>query len=209
MLLIHPNLLWLMLAAPLLAVAGFHHARPSRRWLVAISRALAMALMVIALCRPVVQMGRSTPVVVAVVDLSPSAGDQALSAARNFVDQAPPFERSGRPESRCVFQPLAGVAGLAFVGRRAICGRFAAQLDVPLWPDDPTDGGSALADALQLAGGVIGAGGGEVRLFTDGVATRGDAAVEALRLAQRGIAVRVTPMQVHLPPGWPTAVVRA
>ena len=165
--------------------------------------------MVIALCRPVVQMGRSTPVVVAVVDLSPSAGDQALSAARNFVDEA--HRSSGRDDLRVVvFSNRSRVLpDWRSLGNARSAADLRRELDVPLWPDDPTDGGSALADALQLAGGVIGAGGGEVRLFTDGVATRGDAAVEALRSPSAALPCTVTPMQVHLPPGWPTAVVRA
>ncbi len=178
MLFAHPSILWLLVLAPAVAAAGW---RASPRWAVAALRVVATGLIVLAAAGPVRVGAGPTPMRVAVVDVSPTMSDAAVSAAVAAARGAVVVGVSNRAER------LAGPIDAA-VRRR---------LAEPLWPGDPAGGGSALADGLRLAGGLVPPGGAaEVTLATNGLATRGDAAAEAARLAARGIPVRVTAADV-------------
>ncbi len=184
----YPHLLWLLLLAPALAYAGYRAGGP-RRLLVASLRAAGVAALVLALSRPILPWRSAAPTTVAVVDLSPDAAATALAAARRDLDAT---AGSARPTVIAFASRAAVVTDPADPAAVAALGRRLAE---PLWSDDAAAGGTNLAAALQLAGAQVPPDGrGSVRLYADGGSDHGDAAAEAYRLAERGIAVRVVPL---------------
>ena len=194
----YPHLLWLLPLVPALAYVNYRAGGPHRA-LITWLRAACVAALVLALARPMLSWQSVSPTTVVVVDLDPSVAANALMAVRRDLKAA-----SGKPtviafasRATVVNDPaaLADPAAVAALGRR---------LAAPLWDDDAPAGGANLAAALQLAGAQVPPDGrGSVRLYTDGRSDHGDAAAEAYRLAQRGIAVRVVPVdagQGALPP---------
>ncbi|MBN1512570.1 MAG: VWA domain-containing protein [Phycisphaerae bacterium] len=189
MLFAHPMALWLLLLAiPLVAL----HLRGGRttataRWVaVTCLRTLAFVSLVLALARPLLDRPDARRTIVAVMDASASVGESALAGATATAralrdDQGPDedfavvvFDRETRAELSSVLDEPNGI-------RVAV-------------PDEP---GSALADALRLAGGLIPHDGrGRVVVYSDGLETGGDAEAEAWKLAQRGIPVETMACEI-------------
>jgi tetratricopeptide (TPR) repeat protein len=185
----HPTALWLLLLAIPLVVLHVRGGRSTSagRWgAVTALRLLAFVLLVLALARPLLDRPDGRRTVVAVLDSSASVSDSALTraieAARSLRDGRGPdedfelvvFDRTARSEPPSVLD---------------VTDRVRAAM-----PDEP---GSALADALQLAGGLIPRDGrGRVVVYSDGLETGGDAEAEAWKLAQRGIQVETVSCEV-------------
>lgn len=190
----YPNLLWLLLLAPLIAITGYRAMRPDqRRWTTALLRGVAVAALVLALARPLLHTDRESPVVVVVVDVSPSAGANESARLAALLQDVREKEQAAKIKlvafaNRCEVIEDDGV----FTDPSRL-NELRQRLAAPIWPGDPVDGGSALADAMRLASAQVRRdGGGRIVLSTDGLTTRGDAAAESHRLAERGIAVSVS-----------------
>ena len=195
MLLLHPLVLWLI---PIAAVGW----RVPPRRSVAVLRVAAAALLVLAAAGPVWLVRSDDRVHVAVIDASPTTSDQAVMTAARAAAAA--GARVIAFSNRA--QPIGDPAELTDPARIAATRRRLAE---PLWPGDPADGGAALADALRLAGGLVPPGvPADVTLSTNGLTTRGDAAAEGLRLADRDIPVVVTTDPVRPIAPLPAALVR-
>ncbi len=195
MVFIHPGFLWLLAAVPLMA--GLHAGRrmglrPLRAFVVAAIRTLAFAALVLALARPVMERPDSRQTLVAVADISGSLTDADLeqegAALRELVASRKPGEAvrlvtfDSRAREVAIRPALLQPGGLAAL-------RQAASATGPAKP------GSALADALELAGALVPHDGrGRIVAWTDGLETGGDAEAAAGRLAERGIAVSVSPV---------------
>ncbi len=189
MLLAHPTALWLLLLAiPLIVL----HARggrpvPAGRWgAVTALRLLAFVLLVLALARPLLDRPDDRRTVVAVLDASASVSNsaftRAIEAARSVRDNRPPEEDF----ALVIFDHQARIARPGLL-----------DAPDPIRPITSTEPGSALADGLQLAGGLIPRDGrGRVVVYSDGLETSGDAGAEAWKLARRGIPVEVVACEV-------------
>ena len=196
----HPLVLWLIPIAPAVAAFGW---RAAPRWSVATLRAAAVALLVLAAAGPVWLSRSDDRVHVAVIDASPTTSDQAVMTAARAAAAAGARVIAFSNRAQAMGDPaeLTDPARLAATRRR---------LAEPLWPGDPIDGGAALADALRLAGGLVPPGvPADVMLSTNGLTTRGDAAAEGLRLADRDIPLVVTTDPVRPVAPLPDALVRS
>ena len=192
----YPHMLWLLLLA--VAIGGVTYAvmrrstRPARRLGVTLTRVACLAAAILALSRPLVPWRSGGHTTVFVADLSPSVAGEEIARVVAEI-------RS----SQGLLKPPNDLRVVAFASRAELledlneldADRIAAlrqRLDEPLIAGDLAGGGSALADALRLAGASVGAGrNGKLIVFTDGLETRGDAAAETKRLADRGFAVQV------------------
>jgi Ca-activated chloride channel family protein len=158
-------------------------------------RLAALALLTLAIARPVMNRADPTRTRVAVVDISPSIEDADLeSVGKSLVEmiaQAPAnttvklvaFDRTARevPLTESLLLP-----GALVRMRRASDARR---------PHPVSDGASAVADALELAGALIPRDGpGRIVLFSDGLETHGDARAAACRLGGRGIPISIQPV---------------
>ena len=186
-----PHYLWLLILILPLALLHMRYRGAgggSRNLLTAMARLTALALLIGALAGPSVQWSDSVRTVVAVVDVSSSVRDEDLV-------------RSGE----VLAQTIRDTEGEADV-KLVLFDASARQVEIT---DDLVSGdgilkfrnkaqsgpGSAIGEALALAGGLIRHDGrGEVILLSDGLETSGDARNEACRLGQRGIVVKTTPL---------------
>ncbi len=207
-----PYLLWLLPLA-LAPLALLPRQRMSLRRgaaaVVTTLRIAALAAVILALAQPILQRPTTTWTTVAVVDLSASVGPAQLAAAQTDVRRllGPP----GTPPPRLVvFAEHAAVADAEkFAHATDPRAEFTVLVQTggaapPASTGDPNGvraaPGSAVADALQLAGALIPAAGrGELHLYTDGYATDGDAAAAARHLADRGLGVQVHPLETPRP----------
>jgi Ca-activated chloride channel family protein len=217
MVFVHPGWLWLLLLAlPLAAMHVRHHMaiRPFRAVIVASLRTLAFILLVLALARPVIETKDAGRTVVAVVDVSGSIADADLETVRSSLQKLATGMRPHRTLKLVTFDSAArqidlperagglrqlriadfglrnsGASGRVDPGRED-------RGDKPRGsPGNPPSVGSALADALDLAGALVPhEGGGRILLYTDGLETGGDARAVAHRLAERGIGVETHPI---------------
>ncbi len=207
MLFVYPHLLWLLLLAPALAYAG-HRSGGSRRTLVAWLRAAGVAALALAVARPMLPWRSTTPTAVVIVDVSPAAASAAADAARHdWAAAAAP----ARPTVIAFASRAAVVTDPATLADPAALAALRKRLADPLWDDDAPPGSANpsanLAAALQLAAAQVPPDGrGSVVLYGDGESDHGDAAAEAYRLAERGVAVGVVPSAPAVGGGPATAV---
>jgi predicted Zn-dependent protease len=187
MVFVRPGLLWLLLLALPLVVLHFDRRRMGlrsvRATLVAVLRTLAFVLLVLAAARPVLQQADPVRTTVAVVDVSASMSDTDLSKVQAALDQL--VARQAAEES---IELVSFDAQARWVGTCRAGAKRGERLTLPVRTAPPP--GSALADALALAGALVpDAGRGRVVLYTDGLETTGDGLAVATRLAERGIGV--------------------
>lgn len=195
MVFVHPLWLWMLVPVIVLALLHFTPRRGlsgARAGLVVGLRCGSYVLLVLALARPLTERTDRGRTVVAVVDLSASVSDADLEAASSHL-QTLSRQARGRERLRLVVfdgQPrevqrgAEGLAAWSLAGLRGTPGGSGSTTT------QPTGGGSALADALELAGALIPRGAdGRVVLLSDGLENRGDARAVAYRLAQRHIPI--------------------
>lgn len=191
MLLGNPNLL-MLLPVVILGAAVYARQRSGaagRQLLATVAlRCAALALLVLALARPVAVAPGVERVAVAVVDASSSVGSNGLVALATELERWQVASKPAADVLRIVVggarpyvlpaEPVRSAAGwLTFLQREA-AGRDADRADSPL------------AETLELAGSCCPHGApGTVTLLSDGLATRGDALAAAMRLGARGIAL--------------------
>lgn len=199
MLFVRPSILWLLLLVVPLAWLHWRSRIAAGRGQalgVAIVRLTALALLIAALARPVIDASDPVRTTVAVVDLSASIDDADLDqvggelakliqgAARDSEIRLVVFDRV--PREVPITNALRSPGGLAALRKVDSDGDVVARTQST---------GSALADALILAGALIRHDGrGRVVLYSDGQETNGDARSAAFRLGQRGLAISVTPL---------------
>lgn len=177
----HPGTLWLCAALPLLGVAGWwtlSGLRPAARIVTTCVRALALALGIIALADPVMEiptMQTVVPKVYLLRDRSGSIGNNsfAIDSLESAIQSA-----AGGVQ----FQKLSFAGGIWRAGQPPI-------------ETNQTD----IAAALDNIAGAPGQRDGEqVVLLTDGNSTRGLPIDAATRLAMRGARVHVLPIGKHI-----------
>jgi uncharacterized membrane protein len=188
-----PSALWLLSLIPLVWVAlrfSRTNFNPRQRVVQAIVRSLLLALVVLALARPVMSAGSSKLSVVYLVDVSTSIAPAEIAQAADKIDALntnlqPAYSRI------VVFGANAGVIdgtpALRTLGTRP-AGKAEAQSDIDR---SGTDLESALATArASLDPGAL----PRIVLFTDGRSTAGDINTSIARLHATGVPVSVFPM---------------
>lgn len=192
---VFPSALWLLLAVPLVWIA--HRAartnfNPRQRRLQAGLRSLLVALLAVALARPVISSGTSKESIVYAVDVSHSIGTQAIEDAARRIDE---IESAIAPaHSRIV-----AFGAEARVVESTTVLRALAKADPAAPSAEGIDrAGSDLEAALDGARGELATGHvPRIVLFSDGRATSGDVRDAVARLAAAGIGVSVEPMAVR------------
>lgn len=90
-------MLWLMLLAPLLGIAGYRAMRSEqRRWLATLCRIGAVVALAAAMARPMFSWHSDRKTIVAVVDVSPSAGPVAWAHSPTAAQPSAQAEDGGR-----------------------------------------------------------------------------------------------------------------
>jgi hypothetical protein len=197
---LHPHALWLLISLPIVGLTLWR-AADQRQLLISTCGTGCLALAIVALAMPVLTLYSSSIVpTILVVDLSPSASDAAIVQARKLIDGGL------KPRSIIGFSNRAEVAPDLTSLEKDFDAR--QRLNAPLWPDDPTVGGSALASALQLAAAQSADGPANIMLVSNGLQTRGDAQAEAHRLIDRGITIQTSAAPVTTA-GMPEFAVRS
>ena len=186
-----PAALWLLAAVPLVWVAmryGRTNFNRGQQRAQAVIRSLLLAMLALALARPVIATGASRLSVIYVVDVSQSIAPASIERAAAKIDA---LQRDIAPAHSSILafgldaKVLPDVAAL-----RALAGQD------PSAEGGPVDrSGSDLERALSEARAEIAAGHvGRLVLFSDGRQTRGDAAEAAIRNAADGLPVSVEPL---------------
>ncbi len=150
-------------------------------------RVLTFALLLLALAQPIIRREDNTETVVAVVDVSASMTDSELDRVGSLVEE----QRSEKGVNE-VFKVVTfdSSARLLSLDAEELKSNWLSSLRKKSNPSGTGKVGSALADALELAGALIRHDGrGEILLYTDGMETGGDGEAAAWRLADRGITV--------------------
>ncbi len=205
MVFVRPGLLWLLiLALPLVALHFNRRSglRPARAVIVTTLRTLAFVLLVFAMARPVIEHRDPGRTVVAVVDLSASMTEADLETIRASLQKLAAARQSHETLRLVAFGPTAREIALTeqvFAPGALASLRRAVVANGTAAPPAPSPG-SAMADALELAGALIPHDGrGHVVVYTDGLQTGGDAEAAARRLAERGIGVTAEPVGATRP----------
>jgi uncharacterized membrane protein len=189
-----PSALWLLAAIPLVWVAlrfGRTNFNVPQRRLQAAVRSAVLALLAVALARPVISTSSSRESVVYLVDVSHSVATPAISAAADRIDA---LNREMAPDHWQILAFASGVTPLADTA--ALRALAAAQTGAG--PDAIGRGATDLERALSEARAELPPGdAARIVLFSDGRATAGDVHAAALRLAADGIPVFVEPMGVR------------
>ena len=200
MLLSHPSFLWLLPLAvvPLVTpVVGRGNVLTARRRLgLATLRSLCTLCIIFALAEPVIgRRAASEPVTIWTIDVGKTVLPEDLARQVQLIRRSHNKGRAIVVAFSTRAEVLDDPSVLSDPTRLAT---LRTRLAEPVWPDDPADGPSNLAAALQLAGAQAPFGQhGDLRLFSSGLGGgHGDAAAEAYRLASRGIGVTVTPAAV-------------
>ncbi len=186
-----PSALWLLLAIPL--VWGAHRAARTnfnvrQRRLQASIRSVLLALLALALARPVISSRSSRESIVYAVDVSQSVGTPAILEAARRIDE---MQAAAKPaHSRIVVfgassRPLESTAAL----------RDLAQADPAAASAGLDRSATDLEGVLDAARGELAAGHvGRIVLFTDARQTSGDVQSAIARLATSGVPVSTEPM---------------
>ncbi len=181
----NPSMLWLLLpfaAFPLVYARHRSGLSSPRLAAVAALTMLSLAALVLALARPVLSRTAVGTVSVVVADLSPSITDGDLAEVERRVEEAWRFP-PGADERRhvVVFSGTARVVETPEPRRPGWLAGLRASV---------RESGSALADGIELGASMVPeARVGQVKVFTDAMATRGDAAAAVMRARWRGIDV--------------------
>jgi hypothetical protein len=185
---LHPHALWLLIISPMVAMMLWR-AADRRKTLISACATACLSIAILALARPALTLPPSSIVpTILVADLSPSAADASFAQTRKLIDGGL------KPRSIIAFSNRAKVAPDLISLEKDIDTRL--SLNAPLWPDDPSVGGSALASALQLAAAQSPDGPANIMLVSDGLQTRGDAQAEAHRLIDRGVTIQTSAVPV-------------
>jgi tetratricopeptide (TPR) repeat protein len=176
---VHPAMLWLLvLVGPTIHYYLKNHR--DRTIPTLILRLIAFILLVLALARPIVSGRDSMKTVVVVADVSQSISDTNLSVMQSAFRKIERELSANEKLKLVIFDQTARVMDVHHGIKRT----------------NNTSSGTALADALELAGGLIEHDGrGRIILFTDGLETSGDAGSVAYHLANRGISIEIVPEQ--------------
>lgn len=178
-----PSLLWLFLAVPLVWIVP----RPARKPLQAALRTLTLALLVVALARPVFFGSDAQPVRVVVLDATAS------------LDTAVSLDESGEDTTASSLAARVFAQGGTADERRVLIGIGAENLAVPegvelvrVPAQEGAPGASDLETALAMAAASVPAGTpASVTVVSDGAHTHGTFGRGSQALAQRGIPVHV------------------
>ena len=195
MVFVHP--LWLWMLVPVLLLAAIHFTprlglSGARAGFVIGLRCASYILLVLALARPLIEKTDRSTTVVAVVDLSASVSDTDLKVAGSHLHALSTQLHRNERVRLVVFDERAREIQL---DEDAITSRNLVELrntggHSQTTATQPAAGGSALADALELAGAMIPhENGGRIVLLSDGLETGGDARAVACRLAQRRVSI--------------------
>jgi len=186
-----PGALWLLAAVPLVWLArrfGRTNFNPRQQVLQAVCRSLLLAVLALALARPVISMGSSRMAVVYLVDVSHSVASRAITEAAARIDQL-------NTEAKPAHWRIVAFGADATVMESTAALRELAALD-PASPKSPvrrdtTDIERALRQARSelLPGHVPG-----FVLFSDGRPTAGDVSEAIASLVAEGIPVSVVPL---------------
>ena len=207
MILAYPHFLWLLLLIPVVSVLSYRTSTV-RRTSNVILRACCLAAVVLALGRPMLELTAKSEVSVLVVDLGPSMPTEVQAPTQRLMAE---INTDGKHQLITVaFSNRAVVvADSSVFANPTELEKLRKKLALPVASDDPINGGSALAAALQLAGAQVPQDAhGTIVLYSNGLATRGDAESEAYRLAERGISVLYTTANVAAG-GSPVAIVKS
>jgi hypothetical protein len=185
MLFANPHSLWLLLLTPAFAILA-QRISTVCPWRVGLLHALAWMALVLALARPLIERSDAAFRTVNVIELG-----------ANETGSLPSVDLSARLRSTMHTGPVVVFADRAEVLKDSAVlddprawAALLARLKQPMWPDDATVGVN-LADALRLAGACVPDGApGHVRVLASGDSDHGDTAIEAWRLAQRGVDVK-------------------
>ncbi len=102
----YPYMLWLLLLIPAMLIAGIRSGR-SRRVLATATLLLSAAALVLALCDPRLARSVRHPVLVRVVDISPSISEEQLQAAlQKSFDAVPEAKRAAHAADSAALAPL-------------------------------------------------------------------------------------------------------
>jgi uncharacterized membrane protein len=187
-----PGALVLLAVVPFVWVAA-RFARtsfnPRQRRLQALVRSGLLALLALALARPVVSLGSSKLSVVYLVDVSHSVGRSSIGAAADRIDE---LNRGVRPAHHAVVVFGTGTAVIEDAAAlRALAQADPAAAEASPVGRDGSDLDRALGEArAELAAGHL----PRIVLFTDGRETAGAARAAAIRLAAEGVPVFVEAM---------------
>ena len=199
-----PGALWLLAAIPLVWVA-LRFARtnfnPRQQRLQAAMRALLLAVLALALARPVISLESSRTSIVYLVDISHSVASQAIEDAAARIDA---ITEALQPDHAQVVvfgleaAPVSGTDALREIAVADPAGEVAPV------PREGSDIERALAEArAELAPGHV----PRLVLFTDGRETHGDLQAASARMAAEGVPVFVEAMAVrNLGDAWIEAV---
>jgi Ca-activated chloride channel family protein len=201
------GILWLtvggLLAAATVLLYRHHRTGLSRGRVVAIVtfRILLIACLVLAIAQPILSTRPPHTFEVTVVDVSRSLTDRDLADIEARLRQAGALLPGGSDQTRfrrmVVFDHAARLIdprsldmSPGWLSRLRGPGQVLATSPASM----AVDGGSVLADALNLAAATVPDGvPGRIVVFTDGLATGGDAMTAATRIARRGLRLDVQP----------------
>lgn len=201
MALTQPLALWLLAAIPLVWIAyawGRTNFNRRQRILQAVVRSLILAVLALAIARPLVATTSSRRSVVYAVDVSHSISTAAIEEAARQIDAINGALRPHHHRILVFGRTSASVTDTDALRRLARAPAEAAEGEVV------DRGGTDLEAALIAARAELAAGHvPELVLFTDGRSTAGDLPAAAAQLAASGIPVSVEPLLVRtLPDSW-------
>lgn len=186
----HPTALWLLLLAPLVALAGFRFGVRSRRLARAavVLRALVVACLALTLAQPLLSSGGAAASTVFVVDRSRSLTEATDDAATDWVNSALKDASSNDRAAVITFGADPQVAAPAQAARSI--GSDWANRNPSVQDANYTDIESALALARALPLG----GSRRIVLASDGAENVGAALDQASEAARDGIPIDVVPL---------------
>jgi Ca-activated chloride channel family protein len=204
--LLRPELLWLALLILPLLFLGSRRLMALARWrrrTALLLQTLSALLLVVAVAEPARALPNSDLNVVVVLDnsasLSKESRDQAIAYAQGIL-------QSASPTDHLHFISTAAEATL-LTNEEVADGSWATTDDGPQTADNSIQNSTDLAAGLRLAGSLLpDSGRRRVIVVSDGWETQGNAADEARRLTQRGIALSVVPLTAL---GNPEIIVRS
>ncbi len=196
MLFSHPAILGLLLLVPIFAVVSYRTAA-RRRSLTTFFRTLSLVALILALSRPLLPWQSAEDAHVSVVDCSSAMSDNALQTVVHDIGGL--ASTAKRPAVIAFASRALVVSDADELRNPGAIAKLRRRLAQPVWADDQPSGGTNLAAALQLAAAQIPRlGRGSINLYAEGWSDHGDAAAEAYRLAERGVAVHVMPTEIAI-----------
>lgn len=174
----NPQLLWLLMLLPGLALI----------WAWGRGRVLGAALPL--------RLLATALLVVALADPAPSAEPPPTGPLVVLVDQSASLSTANRQAMREQAERLVALARaqatVLYFGEDVVLAE-PPDPEATTQPAQPIPGATNLAAALRSARSLLGSGGGQIALFSDGLQTAGDALAEARLVAAAGITIDVWP----------------